>query len=466
MVFAGCLACSGGQRPDGAAPSIILITIDAVNTRHLSCYGYERPTTPFLEELSTQGVRFARVWSTCSWTAPAIASLFTGQYSRSHGVRHGLFNSFSRDIILQEPLPQSAHTLAERLQESGYYTMGISTNPHLCKAMAYDQGFDLFQQVVFKTMVDPQEPVTDAMIERIVVDAEATTAATLEMVHQAPDDQPLFLWVHYLDPHWPYLPKEPWLSAYHPTGRWTASGGLYLQDIILQRDPLGIEPGSAILDYLTACYDSELNYCDLGIRELLTSLPEADEAVVIVTADHGESFLEHNALGHRNNLHEEEVHIPLIIRFPDGRRAGETVWDLAGLLDVSATIVELAGSGEDARDQGKSLLPIINGKTTSRSPVVAAELTDFEGFDQVAVSNGRWKLMEVCRDCEPLLFDLISDQHEAFNLAGTKIKALETMKRELADWRTAIPHQSHSGEMREMTLEIKEQLQALGYLKR
>ena len=465
LAIIGGLGCAPAVKP----PSVVLLTVDALNADHLSCYGSERVQTPAIDRLAADGVRFTEAWSTSSWTAPAMASLFSGEYSRTHGVRRGFFSSQTLEVFAQEPLADSVVTLAERFRQLGYATAGVSTNPHLREATGFRQGFDQFVHITFTQRVDPQAQLTDEMIERVVIDAETTTERALELVQQIEAGRPFFLWVHYLDPHWPYFPRHPWIDDYWPhygppEAVAQATDPLYGKDIVRQRDAFSIEAGSEILDYLMACYDSEVSATDRAVGELLERLPDAETAVVVLTADHGEAFLQHDTLGHRNNLHREEIRIPLILRLPGGQQAGEVRHQPVSLLDLYPTLLELAGDAPERTDTqpGRSLLA--TSESPRRDVPVFSELTDLDGSYQVAVGAGRHKLIVPCADCDPELYDLDSDPTEHADISTQQAADRRRLETLLGDWFTAIPWRESAAPVEPVDPEIQRQLRALGYL--
>jgi arylsulfatase A-like enzyme len=319
--------------------------------------------------------------------------------------------------------------------------------------------------------LDPRAELTDALIEQVMIDAETTTELALEIIDRLPEGRPYFLWVHYLDPHWPYFPKQPWMADYfgerdRPDVLQLTDDPLYGRDIVRQREAFEIEQGSTVLEYLIACYDSEISFTDRAVGELLGRLPGAEDAVVVLTADHGEAFLEHDNLGHRSSLYREEVRVPLILRAPDGRWAGETRRDTVSLLDLYPTLVELAGDppATPAAQRGESLLRVLDGR--QRLSPVFAELTDLDGRDQVAVGDGRYKLIVPCQGCAPELYDVRADPAERRNLAGSEREARQHLEQLLAEWFDAVEWTEPGAPAQEVAPDIRRQLESLGYLDR
>ncbi len=455
-------ACGCGERSAGDRPNVILITIDAVSIHHLSCFGYDRPTSPNLDRLAQQNVFFTKARSSSSWTAPAMAGLFSGMHSRSHGIRHGLFNVVTHKMAVQEKLAGEIMTLAETLKKAGYHTMGLSSNPHMRHATGFAQGFDDFEEHTFITQkVEDTQSLSDREIEKLLVNAEFANGKVREIISRRPENTPYFLWVHYIDPHWPYFPKEPWISEYYPGGRKEDVDNLYNNLIYMKLKEFNIKKGTDIFNYITACYDSEINFCDKHMGQLLEFLPGLNDSLLIVTADHGESFFEHQFLGHRNSLYDEELRIPLIVRFPENDRRQAVVDAMVSLLDIPPTILDYLGLKQIPEWQGESLLPIIEGR--EKADPVFAEFTDFEDKESTSVSTNRWKM--ILKDGrEPELYDLISDREEQRNLYSDKVKTVEEMEKLLRDWENRIPYRESEVNSDILHNEIKVQLKALGYV--
>ncbi|MEI6971130.1 MAG: sulfatase, partial [bacterium] len=182
-------SCNGESRK----PNVVLITIDALRPDHLSSYGYNRPTSPFIDSLAERGCVFSNCRSVACWTAPALASLFTSTYTRSHGVLHGFARE--RKIHGQEVLDPSFLTLAEALKANGYATFAIAGTGHATSQSGMAQGFDKFDGLWFP----PCETIHDA------ASAMRTDIAK---------SKPFFLWVHYFTPHAPYYARKPWINRY------------------------------------------------------------------------------------------------------------------------------------------------------------------------------------------------------------------------------------------------------------
>jgi arylsulfatase A-like enzyme len=169
--------------------NIVLITIDTLRADHLSCYGYERNTSPHIDKIAAQGITFKNVIAPSSWTAPSMASLFTSTYPINHGLVHGIKVRKQKKEVLSDQLI----TLPEVLRKKGYTTFGVSSNHHLTEEFGFARGFDFFAYLGWKNA---------DMVNKTVYSWETTIKQS----------EKYFLWVHYVDPHISYAARSPWIE--------------------------------------------------------------------------------------------------------------------------------------------------------------------------------------------------------------------------------------------------------------
>ena len=360
--------------PPRARPNLVVLLVDTLRADHLPAYGYARDTAPFLTRLAAQGVVFEDAQSASAWTAPATASLFTSLYPFQHKVDTGfMVTSQMREIgqeIRLNRLPADVTTMPEALQAAGYATFGIAANVNIGTVMGFSRGFSRFRHFA------EDAPATE-LGEKARQWARGMRAA-----------QPYFLYMHFLDPHAPYRENAPWYVA-------------------------PADPAQA----REAAYDSEIRLVDSVIEGLFTELGWARDTVVVVVADHGEEFGDHGGRGHGQTLFHEMLHVPLIVHAP-GRFAPRRVAEPASLLDVLPTLRELAGAPAEPRDEGRSLVPLLEGgpQDPERRSLLA-HLLRRDQQDRLlhSVRRGRWKYIEGTRD-PALMFDLAKDPRERTNL--------------------------------------------------
>ena len=323
------------QYPPASKPDIVLINIDTLRADHLSLYGYERETTPNLTRLADSGIVYDTVYSQSCWTAPSVSSLFTGRRVDQHGCWG------------PHPLRRREVTVAERLQGGGYRTALVSANAIVSRLFALDQGFES------TAIVD--EDASNLLAEQV------TDAGLRFLSKRRPG--PLFLYLHYMDPHDPYFPPEPYRSAFvgtqtpptHP-----ANARAWDPSELFETTETGeywLPEGE--MRMLLSQYDGCIMYVDAQIGRILEFLEVSAgsrETIVIVTGDHGESFGERGVFFHGNNLNVEEVTPPLLIARLGDRRAASRDDRPAQTIDVTRTILELSGVTFPADLPGHDLL--------------------------------------------------------------------------------------------------------------
>ena len=357
-LFCGCGGSSGEGLPLAAAelehlPSVVLISIDTLRADHLEVYGYPRPTSPFLASLAEECVVFDNVISPCPSTGPSFASIMTGLGRERHGL-----------IKNQAVLPEDVFTMAEYLRGLGYTTIGVNAHPLLVTGTpGFDQGFDVYFM--------PDEVPREGPMS---FDGSSLPDA-VDRVLRKRGRKPLFLWVHFVEPHGPYNPPEEYLALF-PAETYRSPGSSELPvsesnygfGMIPHYQTLG--PAKATVEEYIAAYDAEIRYVDDHVRRLVGVLERHrvwQESLVLMTADHGESLGEHDYyFQHGYHLYEGSVRVPLLIRaprlFPPGTRVGQTV----SLLDLFPTVAEYVGADPGVDFDGESLLSLCSGDGEDR----------------------------------------------------------------------------------------------------
>jgi arylsulfatase A-like enzyme len=325
-------AAAGCERTAARPPDVVLVTLDTTRADHLGVYGYPRPISPAIDAFALDAVRYERAWSTAPWTLPAHASMFTGKHPTSHGAHFNLRGGdaslgdvLAGDIyagIKVNRLPESARTLAEMLRERGYATAAFAGGPWLSPPFGLLQGYD----------------VQDARVTRLGGrPADALTDAAIAWLRSVPSDRALHLLVNYFDPHAPYEP---------PAGYDDLPAARHALDVsvadVNRGAPLTAAQHAAYVDR----YDGEIRFMDHALGRLLDALRAAgryDDALIVITADHGESFGEHGLMQHGPWLYDEVLRVPLLVHFPSGRHAHTVVTDTVSLVDLLPLIATEVG---------------------------------------------------------------------------------------------------------------------------
>jgi arylsulfatase A-like enzyme len=408
-----CLAC--GEAAPAAPPpppNVLLLVIDCLRGDALSAVGYQRPTTPHLDALAREGVLFRHAFAQASWTRPSLPTLLTGLYPSEHGMLD-LGDENAENAPALSPV---AVTLGERFAAAGYATAMFGEQHKLAPRFGLGQGFTRWEHRTGNAV-------------NIHTKLRDWTAAL-------PAGQRFFAYLHYLELHWPYCPRQELRGRFDD-----GSSDLNIcADWRRLRDDM--RSGAYVLTpadhhLLRARYDEELAGVDAALGELFAELRRRqlwDDTLVVVTADHGEEFAEHGGYFHGHTLFDELIHVPLVIKPPaswPGPR-GATLDPLAELRDVPATL--LAAAGLDARPAGTvDLLPWVRGEEgAGRSFVVA------ESVDQVALRTSQWKLIAERSSGRLALYDLTRDPRETRDVAAAHPEELATLRRHLVAWRQSL----------------------------
>ena len=430
------------------SPNVVLIVLDAVRASSLSCYGYERRTTPRLDAFAAGAVRFASATTVSTWSVPTHASLFTGLSAPEHGA-----GSAQRDARTGLPRPAALDarfvTLAETLAGRGYATAGVSANPLVAPALGLAQGFRFFDVRPSPRAITPRyrtllqrvqgllpraflaEPLRSTF-PSAVRSAEEITDQALAWLGRRPRGQPFLLFLNYMDAHTPFVPRPGF------TGRWPGRSprlrpyGLHdTADIMAGRRPLTPEESS----HLRALYDDALSYLDDQVGRLLEALdaqPDRDRTWIVVTADHGEQLGEHGRLGHDCVLYPEVMRVPLIVRYPPGSAEAARNGGVDGrpvqLTDVAPMLA------------GGSLAPRRDGRAGGRAMVAAVDCfcwRDHPLFHgraaQAVIDDGLYYLDEQGR--APVLLD-VSDPSRS--VVAARPDESRRMAQELDRWRAGL----------------------------
>jgi arylsulfatase A-like enzyme len=409
-------------------PDVFLIVVDTLRADHLGCYGYERDTSPHIDRLAAEGVRFERAVSQAPWTTPSIGSLLTSRYPSEIGI-HSERSVLSDDLVL----------LPEVLREHGYATAAVVSH-HFCSSRwNFDQGFDTFDESNVKG--------------HAAVTSEDVTRSALELVDEHPGgERPLFLWVHYFDPHFAYVGHDEHPFAGSPDYDGPVRDGLEYKYLFRMRGALAEED----MDELRRFYDSEIAHTDRWIGALFDGLRERgrwDDALVIFTADHGEEFLDHGGLGHSRTVFDEAVRVPLIVKRPGASGAGDVVARPVPLLDVFPTVLEHAGIESPPDVAGASLFAAAAG-----GPVVTE--TARKGGVRGLVADG-YKLVHRVEEGTFVLYDLARDPGETRDVAAERPTLARRLRSMLEQWERAT--ESRAAVEIELGVAELEALRQLGY---
>ena len=393
VALALCLGCGDDPRPN-----LLLISIDTLRADRIGAYGYERETTPTLDALAARGVRFETVIAESSWTLPSHVTLFTGLPPSFHGV-----------VRPNQGLAETIPTLAEILRQYGYRTSGITGGVFLEERFGVARGFDQYRDdgVDFSTAL------------RIV----------LRILERPPRAGPFFWFIHTYDVHCPYHPPARYARMFDsrpPRDRLDTRGRC--GNPHYNRMPL--RPGQVA--FLSDRYDAGIRYADDLLGDFLAKLDASgrlDHTIVAVVSDHGDEFLEHGRIGHRNTLFIESLRIPWILAGP-GIEPG-VVTEPVGLADVMPTLLDLLGLPVPDLE-GRSMRAVMRGEArrNGERPVFSENQWGEELYSAVF---GDHHLIVRRQTQQVQLFDWRRDPRESRDLLGERPARDETLRRLLSE---------------------------------
>jgi arylsulfatase A-like enzyme len=383
------LAVANLPTPIAGAPNVLWIVLDTVPAKRMSLYGYHRSTTPRIDQFAKTGVVFTRCMSPSPWTLPSHASMFTGVMPQEQ--TSGWTEAFRN----------ASPTIAEWLQQRGYATAAFVANTYYLPAeFGLSRGFgkyqaprtwlmqaikssQLAQSIAYRTIL----PVfcNDVVGQKT---AAEINSECLHWLNDRSDDRPYFAFVNYIDTHGPYVPPIEFAEKFGVPEDHPSNPHVSILD----------EPNApAQLRALTTAYEACLSYVDHQIGELLSRLnadDRLDNTLVIITADHGEQLGENQVMGHSNSLYLPQIHVPLVISFPDHLPQGKRTDAIVSLADLPASVADLLGHS-DSPFPGTSMVGLMTGAVipqanrlvTAQVPSKPKELMD-ENDRRLPIARG------------------------------------------------------------------------------
>lgn len=394
-------------------PPIFWITIDTLRADHMSVNGYEIPTTPELEAFARQATVYTQCLAQAPSTSQSVPSLLAGLTPYRHG-----------GVTDTRRLPDDVLLIPEMLRDRGYQTIGQSANPWVSEHYGIAQGFEEFRlyntdnELIAYDLMKLAMRVAPFHIFRL---REMLPSYAYKPIRPLVDDtlafvagrdasRPLFLYVQPVDPHGPYQPPQRYA--------WPAAANLRQADYVGYWDlKSGVTVSPGQLTGIVARYDSEISYSDAELGRLFRALKDGglfDPALIVITSDHGEQFLEHNLWRHSNSLYQQLLHVPLIVKYPH-QVSGTVVRDRVATVDIVPTILRALGDACEACD-GRPL----QERTPGSAEPIFSYLMDRHEVRPIirSVVLGSWKLIRTDKDgaMTEELFDLEADPREIRDL--------------------------------------------------
>jgi arylsulfatase A-like enzyme len=422
------------------APDVFLISMDTTRADHMSTYGYERPTSPNLTALAADALNFTQARSPAQWTVPGHASMLTGMYPSRHGAHYvGGWTAgpaiYGRKRVF--PLADDRTTLAEVLRDRGWSTGGFVANfANLYRGFGMAQGIQHYEDQP-GLLLRPQPHVVNfiqqfspAFMKKPFRSARDINAAALAWMDTLPAGRPAFVFMNYLEPHhWIAAPPYDLWARDLPNAKRLARKGLFTHAI-----PANLSKDER--NFVTANYDGQILAMDAALGELVVDLKKRgryENALIIVTADHGELLGEHDIVGHGGRMmYEGLLRIPLVVKLPGANRPKGVIGDQVQLVDILPTVLQTIGAPVPAGVQGSPLQQVARNSLAEEQ--INPEFVSFYGevYNRAlrVIYDGPYKLISTSRG-ERFLFDLTKDPGENNDLAKEEAQRVGTMEDEL-----------------------------------
>jgi arylsulfatase A-like enzyme len=401
---------------------IVLIVVDTLRADHLGAYGYGRDTSPRIDRFARQGTLFENAWSAAPWTLPSVMSIMTSRYPSNHRVENDGLKLSARIV-----------PVAEALQNEGFTTGAFVSHVYVAGPFGFARGFGTFEDFGVSRPGYRLEAGLEPTADRV-------TDAALSWIGRQ-GRAPVFLFVHYFDPHWPYAPpneyRERFPSAYGGPLDAAYDSISKFQD---QRVPIPEDYRRFLVDR----YDGEIRFVDDQIGRLMDGILASGRgarAWILLTADHGEEFKDHGSMGHGRWLYEESIRVPLVIGraapaaaptgpgAPASGTARRVTWPVSGI-DLYPTILDLAGLRPQAGLQGVTLVDQLRPGRAARAAMGAghtrppsndrplvSETVRLNAYRK-AVRIGALKMIQFMDENRSELYDLEVDPLERQDLSG------------------------------------------------
>jgi arylsulfatase A-like enzyme len=433
-------------------PNVIILLIDTLRKDHMGVYGYTRDTTPNIDLFSEKALTFQNAVSQCSWTSPSIATLFSSLYPSVHGlVAYG-----KKDHEVQADfLNHEIATFPEMLKEKGYRTGAFAASRWICKRLQFDQGFDVFDPITSKHSPKPlASEVNDNAFEWILKNR----------------NRPFFAYLHYMDVHSPYNPPAPF-NSYFESKEYRQLTQKELSEI--SKTCKQCEGSDNLYDYVDQ-YDGEIRYVDDQIGHFLKKLEDENlinNTIIIITSDHGEGFFERGFRGHGWTLFNEEIDIPLIIKFPKQVSPPDIAHYKVELNDVGISILGLLNYRFPYDTDGLELFRSTESAENVSRIMFSEELSEnMKSPPQIAAIKENLKAIFKLRGKRVTeIYDLEEDKSEKENILGLNPDMGREFEKEIIAWKKHKVDKRIALGLRQSTgsidnKETLKELKSLGYL--
>jgi arylsulfatase A-like enzyme len=417
--------------------NVVLIVIDTLRADHLSCHGYQRPTSPNMDKLAAEGVRFENCFVQGSGTHPGFTTIMTGRSPVYHGVI-----SHCGHVALKEGVKM----LPEVLREQGYKTAAVDNLPSTwhfwlpeetrgVEPEWFRRGYDVFNDygTLKQTSLETKQ------------NAGQIADKAFELLDEIGDEQ-FFLFLHCWDPHTGYFPPPPFDRIYYvgdesdPKHTSMAKVREVMGDTV-EKWHGGSTKHVTDANYMVAQYDGAITYCDYQLGRVFMKLEQmgvADDTLIVITGDHGENMLEHNPFFGHGGLYTCTTHVPLIMKYPRGLPEGKVFPQLVGHVDIVPTIFGVMGKEHPGPLEGIDLFKLVKGEQDKTREIVFSS-----GHGGTAAFDGRYRLKKNWDDRSEgvgrkILYDNLEDPDELVNVAKKHPEVVARLSKAIDEWIDAL----------------------------
>jgi len=446
-VFSGCTKKTPPQN-QLADYNVILIVVDTLAAKYLSAYNSGVDYTPNLDRLAKEGVVFENAFSVAPWTKPTVASLFTSLFPSEHGVKR-----------INSKMNPELTTMAELYKRRDFEAHGVISHTLITAKSGYNKGFDSYKLVPFEGNVHfavTSQKVTDHGKEIIK-----------EHLAKKDDRSPLFLFMHYFDPHFTYMHHPDYDRTSWYKGDF--SPGMPFRELRKEIDGASRDD----VRYIVGLYEEEIAYTDFHIGRFLDYVRSTElekDTLIIFTADHGEEFLEHGGIGHTRSLYDELINIPLIFHLP-GKFHPKRISDPVSIVDILPTVMAMDQDfAVDSAWRGYSLLEVLQDRGNLVPNRMVFSEVDFISSNikanLISLVQGEWKYILDRKDGSGELYNRKHDPAELKNVVDDLPETASAMHEVVSDFQGYLKGGLQVEEMPELERSPEEirQLESLGYM--
>ncbi len=403
--------------------NIILIALDTLRADHLGCYGYNRRTSPFLDYIASKGVLFEKCYGSDIPTQPAYTTIYTSLY----GVEHGIVSHGSSI----QTLPDEVKILPEYLRDAGYTTVAVDNLTNM--KPWFHKGYEYYTLPYGHIQLITADKITAYAIEWLKILRE--------------EKKPFFMFLHYWDPHTPYIPPEEYRKIFYQGNPFDPSKGESWESFkkspfysIHSRWITNLLGDVQDLEYVSSLYDAEILYLDHHLEKLYNFMEEndmLDDTLFIFTADHGESLTEHRIFFDHHGVYETNIHVPLIMYSPSLLPKGVRIKSFVEHVDIAPTILNVAGIKVPKNMRGRNLFDIVEGNEEEKKFIISGECT-YQAFRAIVTKDG-WKLIkkiggDLYNRPKLQLFNIEKDPNEERDLREDNRDIVKELELQMEHW--------------------------------